>query len=187
MTRCSEIIRSVRLLSVVTTFTLSAVIVNGQETILQPVPLSAVSPIPVAPVAQNLQPAPSQPLPVPNPATNGNVKKLSVQECIAIAEANHPSIKMAESSLSQTMKGSASLQKVPPFIGGLFRPDLPIRKQQSCRGVDAAVANCALARQLVVNDVCRMYYTYIYASQQEGVVNEIVAQLKLFEDLVREY
>ena len=143
---------------------------------------SAQSQTPISPPAGKPLPAPT-----PIPPTTAPEKKLKLGECLAIAEANHPSIKMAEASLSQTMKGSASLQKVPPRLGSLVRPDLPIRIQQSCRGIDAAVANCTLVRQLVVNDVCRMYYTYIYAKQQEGVVNEIAAQLNTYKELVEEY
>ena len=151
--------------------------------------LLAVSVVAGISAADGIGQAP-QPLPTPTPVANGQSpakipeRKLSIGECLAIAEASHPSIKMAEAGLSQTMKGAATLNKVPPVIGGWLRPDLPFRKQQTTRGIDAAIANCSYARQLVINDVCRMYYTYIYAKQQELIVNEISEQLDTYKKIV---
>lgn len=130
-----------------------------------------------------------QPLPKPSPLPTGKpspvpVKQLTLAECLTIAEANHPSIKMAEASLSQSAKGSESLEKLPGFANWV-KPELPFRKQQSSRGIDAAAANLAKVKQEVTNDVCRMYYTIIYASQQEVIVNEMVEQLKTYEEIVK--
>jgi hypothetical protein len=125
-----------------------------------------------------------QPLPVPAETTA--VKKMTLGECLALADVSHPSIRMAEASLSSAMKGMTTLEKLPPRLGALVRPDLPFRKEQSRRGIDATAANVALTRQLVANDVTRMYYTFVFAKQQEVIVNEIVEQLNTYLDVVRE-
>ena len=132
-----------------------------------------------------------QPLPKPSPLQPGKpspvpVKTLTLAECLAIAEANHPSIKMAEASLSQSVTGAASLEKLPG-IATWVKPELPFRKQQSSRGIDAAAANVTKVKQEVTNDVCRMYYTFVYAKQQEVIVNEIVEQLLTYKDVVEKY
>lgn len=131
-----------------------------------------------------------QPLPKPSPLPAGKpnpaaVKTLTLAECLTIAEANHPSIKMAEASLSQTVKGAASLEKLPGFTSWV-KPELPFRKQQSSRGIDAAAANVTKVKHEVTNDVCRMYYTFIYAKQQEVIVGEIVSQLEEYQKIVKE-
>jgi outer membrane protein TolC len=135
-----------------------------------------------------------QPLPKPSPLPNGKpspgpVKLLSLADCLAIAEANHPAIKMAEASLSQSIKGSESLEKLPGFANWV-KPELPFRRQQSSRGIDAAAANVTKTKQEVTSDVCRMYYTFVYAKQQDVIVTEIVEQLltyrKVVEDVLKQ-
>lgn len=147
-------------------------------------PVQTPAPSPVS------TPTTFQPLPKPSPLPTGKpspaaVKTLTLGECLAIAEANHPSIKMAEASFSQSVKGLSSLEKLPG-IATWVKPELPFRKQQSSRGIDAAAANVTKVKQEVTNDVCRMYYTVVYAKQQEVIVNEIVAQLEEYKKIVKE-
>lgn len=148
-------------------------------------PAQTAVPSPVSAPATNFQPLPTpSPLPAgkPSPAA---VKTLTLAECLTIAEANHPAIKMAEASLSQSATGAASLEKLPGFASWV-KPELPFRKQQASRGIDAAAAGVNKARQEVTNDVSRMYYTFVYAKQQEVIVSEIVAQLEEYLKIVRE-
>ena len=145
----------------------------------------AVAQPPESPKAVETAKVTFQPVPLPLPTETTPVKRMTLGECLVVAESNHPSIRMAEASLSSAIKGTATLEKLPPRLGALVRPDLPYRKQQSNRGIDAMTANLALTRQLVANDVCRMYYTFVFAKQQEVIVNEIVEQLNTYYDLVK--
>jgi outer membrane protein TolC len=141
---------------------------------------------PVSAPATTFQPLPKpSPLPGGKPSTTA-VKTLSLGECLAIAEANHPSIKMAEASYSQSVTGLSSLEKLPG-IATWVKPELPFRKQQSSRGIDAAAANVMKVKQEVANDVCRMYYTFVYAKQQDVIVTEIVEQLLTYRKVVEDY
>src|SRR5262249_50161171 len=52
-------------------------------------------------------------------------------------------------------------------VGTWISPDLDIRKQQAQRGLAAAAADYQMEHNKVVYDVTRLYYTAVYARQQE--------------------
>lgn len=138
--------------------------------------------------AQSPSPVP-QPLPPPAglaPLPKAELKTLTIGECLAIAEANHPSIRMAELSLSQTRMGAAAINNLPR-VAEWIKPELPVRRQQAASGIVAAEAAVAKARQEIRYDVCRLYYTVVFAKQQEFIVNEIAEQLKLYKVFVEDY
>ncbi len=152
------------------------------------VPLSVM----IFAVASARQPAPpavkgQSPLPTPAPLPddkNGNGDKyaetgpeLSLGECIAIALDRQPSLKAVQASAAATEAGYRSLTKFGT-AATVFAPDLEIRKQQAKRGLMANSAEYQKLHNEVVQDVTRLYYTAVYAKQQNQLADRIVGRLE---------
>lgn len=109
--------------------------------------------------------------------------ELSLGECISVAVGRHPSIKAAKLSLQSNEQGYQSLLKFGT-VGTLISPDLDIRKQQAQRGLAAAAAEYQKAHNEVVQDVTRMYYTAVYAKQQQAVADDLVGKLNNLVEII---
>lgn len=111
--------------------------------------------------------------------------KLGLGECIAIALERQPNILAANASLRATEIGTRSLNKLGP-VARLLTPDLPYRRQQSDRGLSIAHADVLKVQQETVYDVTRLYYTFVYARQQELTATEIIDQMEVFYKIAEE-
>ncbi len=111
---------------------------------------------------------------------------LTLGECLAIGQERQPTIAAATASLAASERGYLALIGLRP-VAELFSPDLPIRKLQSQRGLCAAAAEVVKVRQENTYDICRLYFTYVYATQQEQTAAEIVEQLESFYDIALEF
>jgi outer membrane protein TolC len=127
--------------------------------------------------------------PLPAPAAvpankNGNDKypetgpELTLGECIAIALENQPSLKAVKASTEATERGYKALTNFGT-VGTIISPDLEIRKQQAKRGLMATSAEYQKLHNEVVQDVTRLYYTAVYAKQQQQLAENIVLRLDL--------
>lgn len=116
-------------------------------------------------------------------------KPLTLAECLAIAQERQPAITAAAASLAAAERGYLALLGLRR-AAELFSPDLPVRRQQAQRGLAASCAEVVKVRQENTYDVCRLYFTYVYATQQEQTASEIVTQLeefyKLFVELLKQ-
>ncbi len=155
------------------------------------------------------EPAPVAPtVPIPKPTAIGTVKvktlqpngnaqpnheaveipELSLGDCIAIAIERQPSLKAVRASQGATSAGYNALSNIGR-LGSLLSPDLPIRKEQSTRGMIAAASDVQKLHNEVVHDVTRLYYTTVYARQQAQIAEDVVAQVELLvkiaEDLLK--
>jgi len=113
------------------------------------------------------------------------VRELSLGECIAIAVEKQPALRAVRSSQDATAAGQAALQNIRR-VGALLSPDVPIRREQAERGVIAAAADVQQLHNEVVHDVTRLYYSVVYAKQQEQLADDIVAQVKAFVKLAED-
>jgi outer membrane protein TolC len=140
-----------------------------------PVPI----PVPMKPAPARIQPA------KPQPAAR---KTLTVGECIAIGLDRQPAMKAALESLHSAELGKKALDNLP-LIAGVVRPDLDFRKQAARRGVDVASAAVLKTHDEIIYDIGYLYFTYVYAHQQDTIVTDLVEQLgqikKLIEDLLK--
>lgn len=107
--------------------------------------------------------------------------ELSLGECTAIALERSPALRAALMSERATGLSSRALNNIGS-VGAVFAPDLPIRKEQASRGLIAAAADVQKKRSEIVQDVTRLYYTVVYARQQEAIADDVVA---LLEQLVK--
>jgi outer membrane protein TolC len=148
----------------------------------QPAPVAPTVPAPRLPaVGATIQP----PAAGDQPNENAKIPELSLGECIAIAVERQPSLKAVQASQRATLAGQQALNNIGR-IGSALSPDLPIRKQQSSRGVVAAAADVQKIHNEVVHDVTRLYYTVVYARQQEQLAEDVVAQIEAFVKIAEE-
>jgi len=115
------------------------------------------------------QAPPAQPVP----------QTMSLAECLAIGLERRPAIKAARHSFNAAVIGQRSLDNIPA-IGSFVRPDLPVRKQQSLQGITLAQAVIEKSQQEAIYDITRLYYTYVYARQQEATAADVIEQMELY-------
>jgi outer membrane protein TolC len=130
--------------------------------------------IPASLPAQNA--AGAGPVP-PNPpaVAPAAAPALTLEDCLHLGRANQPSIQAALASLGSAQAAQRGLNEIR--LGFLSR-ELPMRKQQSAFGVNAAAANLAQVQRDVDASVARMYFSVLYAREQKKVAEQIVARLK---------
>lgn len=109
------------------------------------------------------------------------VPELSLAECVAIAMERQPSLKAVQASQQATEAGLRGLNGIGRF-GQALSPDLPVRKQQAERGVIASAADIQRVHNEIVQDATRLYYTAVYARQQEAIADDVAGML---EELVK--
>jgi outer membrane protein TolC len=110
---------------------------------------------------------------------------LTLGECVAIAQERQPSLRAVYASANASKAGQTALNNIPPKIGELLSPDLPVRKEQSNRGQLAAAADIQKIHNEIVYDATRLYYTIVYARQQEQVADNVVATLTRLVEIAK--
>ena len=168
--------------------------VSGQQ-----VPVNPTVPTPVPSVHghivkfQNPLPAPAA-APVQKEADkngNGNIvenkypesgPELTLGECIAVALERQPSLKAVKESTAATEAGYRALTNFGT-ASTFLSPDLEIRKQQAKRGLMATAAEYQKLHNEVVQDVTRLYYTAVYAKQQQELAENVVLRLDFFVEV----
>ena len=138
------------------------------------------------PKAQELKagdPKGQEPKPAEPKADEVPVPELSLGECITIALERQPTLKAARATMEATEASLRGLNGIGR-IGQALSPDLPIRKEQAMRGITASAADLQKVHNEVVQDVSRLYYTVVYARQQELLAAEVAGRLDVFVDVV---
>ena len=154
---------------------------------------------PLTPVIPQVIPIPdSKTVAVKQPVKPGDADKPTVWKrwlptgqpmtlgaCLETGQANQPTVKAAKASLASGERGYLALQNFSRALE-LLSPDLPVRRLQAQKGIVAATAEVVRAQQEVIYDVTRMYFTYVYATQQEQTANDIVEQMETFYRVAEE-
>jgi outer membrane protein TolC len=109
---------------------------------------------------------------------------MTLGECIAIAVERHPSLKAVRASTAASEAGYRALTNFGT-MGTLISPDLDIRKQQAQRGLAGASGEYQKVHNELVQDVTRLYYSAVYARQQQAIADDVVEQLIDLEDLIK--
>lgn len=111
--------------------------------------------------------------------------ELSLGECVGVAIERSPRLKAVRDGIQSSEAGYRALMNFGT-VGTLLSPDLQIRKQQAERGLGAAAGEYQKEFNEVVHDVTRMYYSAVYAKQQEAIADDVVGRLAELVDLARE-
>jgi hypothetical protein len=119
---------------------------------------------------------------IPAPGPKPEPPHLSLLDCLRIANERQPTLLAARASLAARMAAKKGVDELHP--PSFLAPDLPIRRKQSLRGLDAAQAELYQAEYDTSYAVIRMYYTAVYARQQYEVAEDVVTGLVFWRDLV---
>ena len=186
--------------SIVTGFGFGALAMAAGESPLPPMaPVSPTIPAPVPPAShliryQNLIPA--QATKAAGQPKNGAGDKgglltieetgpeLTLGECIAIAVERSPNLKAVRASTAASEAGYRSLMNFGT-VGTLLSPDLDIRKQQAQRGLTGASGEYQKVHNELVQDVTRLYFSAVYARQQQAIADDVIEQLEQMESIIK--
>ncbi|MGL6072768.1 MAG: TolC family protein [Fimbriiglobus sp.] len=107
---------------------------------------------------------------------------LTLGQCLAIAYERQPKIRAAllsHQSGEASYKALFNLGRIPERL----TPDLEFRKQQACRGLAVSAASYQQTVQETTQDVTVLYYSYIYAKQQEATAAGVIEQMEIYYDI----
>jgi outer membrane protein TolC len=163
-------------------------------TVPPPAVAPALAPAP-APQAQpqRAEPVPPQPKesekePEKKPLFQPVGSPLSLAQCLDLAMQNQPAIKAAQHGLASATRGYLALGNMRK-ISDLLSPDLPFRRMQAQKGIIVSTAEVQQAQRDTTYDVTRMYYTFVYAKQQEQTAASVIEDMELYykvaEDLLK--
>ncbi len=109
------------------------------------------------------------------PTTPASTPTLSLADCLRIAHERQPALQAYRESLAAAESGSQGLQNMR--FAGLFKREMPIRKEQACLGITAAAARLEQAERETNYAVTRTYFAIIFAREQKNVANKVVTEL----------
>ncbi|HTK77185.1 MAG TPA: hypothetical protein VL371_18100 [Gemmataceae bacterium] len=132
-------------------------------------------------VSASAQPGPAAPAAPPSPA---EPPSLTLLECLRIANERQPALAAARASLAAHEAGYRGVMGLR--APGLIAPDLPVRKQQASRGLAAARAELCQTEYDTAYAVIRTYYSAVYARQQVEVTNDVVGNLRFWQERIRD-
>jgi outer membrane protein TolC len=118
----------------------------------------------------------------PTEAVAPAAAQLTLGECLGVARERRPMVRAAILSYQASEASYAALFNLGT-VPDLVTPDLPIRKQQAERGLTLAAAEVQKALQETTQDVTVLYYSYVYAKQQEQTAADISEQLGIYYDI----
>ncbi len=120
--------------------------------------------------------------PKPANAPSATARPLTLGECLAIGRDQQPMIRAAYHSYQAGAVGAKALGDLG-FVAGLVTPDLPIRKQQASRGLTLGAAEIQKVTQENTQDITVLYFSYVYARQQELTATDIIEQLEIYYEV----
>jgi len=128
-----------------------------------------------APSVAQIRPVETVPAAPAAPAATIPIYDLA--SCIQIAMERQPALAAARASLAAKQAARNGLAQ--PRLMYLFASDINLRREQSCKGVNAAQAELMQAEYDTAYAVTRTYFTAIYARLQYDVTTGVVTKLQL--------
>jgi outer membrane protein TolC len=119
-----------------------------------------------------------------NPDAKEKLPKLSVGDCINIAQERQPKLVALRASLGSAQASEQGLESARRI--GQFSPDFKYRRQQAADGVLAATAELEQATHDVTYSVVWTYYSVVYAREQLKVAKDAVEFVAYYRDQVNE-
>jgi outer membrane protein TolC len=109
---------------------------------------------------------------------------LSLADCIRIGLERQPALAAHRASVAAAETQYRGLEdlRVPTFL----RRDLPIRRRQAHLGITIARAGLEQAQWETIYAITRTYYGVLYARQQQRVAEDVVSNLKFYQERVSE-
>jgi outer membrane protein TolC len=139
----------------------------GISTCLLPLTVSAQTPGNFEGHKQHMAMAP--------PTTPATPPTLSLADCLRIAQEKQPALQAYRASMAAAESGSQGLQNMR--LAGLFKKEIPIRREQACLGITAAAARLEQAERETDYAVTRTYFSILFAREQKKVANRVATKL----------
>jgi outer membrane protein TolC len=102
--------------------------------------------------------------------------KLTLDQCLELGFRHQPAIDAARASLAAAESGKRGVDRL--ILPRLFRPDLPIRREQACHGVTIAAAGLTQAEWETRYAIMRNFFTVQYVNAQDEVVSDVLESLE---------
>jgi outer membrane protein TolC len=118
------------------------------------------------------------------PAAAAQPSAFTLGDCIRIGREQQPGLVAQRASLAAAQTASESLNHLR--VPSLIARDLPVRRQQACKGIIIASAGLQQAEYDTIYAITRTYYGVIYAREQLKVAEDLSKSLKFYQDNVRE-
>lgn len=115
-----------------------------------------------------------------SPAEQPVLTAYTLEDCIRIGLEKQPAVTAARASLAAAQVQQRALNKL--LLTGLISREIPIRRQQSERGVIIATAAVSTAEWQAVYAVTRTYFTLQYAQKQKALAKSLIDKLKTYEE-----
>lgn len=112
-------------------------------------------------------------------------KTLDLAACKGLALEKQPSLAAYRASLDAA-NGKASALENLGLAASLISHDLPIRRQQAALGIEIAKARVTQTEYETLYAVTRNYLTYLYAHQQQELLDKALDNLKDLKDTVKQ-
>jgi outer membrane protein TolC len=109
---------------------------------------------------------------------------LDLAACRALALERQPAIAANRASLNAAQLKARALEDLR--LAGLVEHDIPIRRQQACIGVQIAQARLSQSEQETLYAVTRTYLSYLYARQQQELLEKALGNLKDLKETVKQ-
>jgi hypothetical protein len=101
---------------------------------------------------------------------------LNLEQCLAIGFQQQPALDAARASLAAASTGQRAVGRM--ILPRLFRPDLPIRREQSAYGVTIANAALMQAEWDTRYSITRNFFTIQYVRSQQKVIDDVLKSLE---------
>jgi outer membrane protein TolC len=108
---------------------------------------------------------------------------LGLHAARALAVEHNPSVAAAHATYHAALARQAALDNL--LLPRLAAPDLPIRRKQASLGVQIAQAGISRAKGEVVYGVNFSYWSVLYASDQERLMDEVLEKLGKLKDPIQ--
>ena len=112
-------------------------------------------------------------------------RTVTLAGCIEIALGRQPSLAASRATLAAAETQLRALNNIPGR-GLLIARDLPIRRRQASLGIAAAEGLLTQTEHETMYAVQRTYYSIVYANLQLKVADDVVANLRFYQERVSE-
>ena len=111
-------------------------------------------------------------------------RTVTLQECLDLALQQHPKLAAQRAGLAAAADGKKAVDSLT--LAGLVDHALRLRRKQADLGVTAASARLKQTECEVAYAVTRMYFTVLYARDQEALVQRVVDRLGAIQKAARQ-
>jgi outer membrane protein TolC len=128
--------------------------------------------------------APTSPTLTQLQTTNAN--KVTLEQCLQMGRERSPLLRAAAINLRSALIGQRALESGSRVINDFLERSMPFRREQSQAGIQAATAELMQTDYDIAYNITRNYYSVVFAKQQLRVADDLLLQMGVYLDFVKE-